>query len=287
MKARSVPAVKGLRRKDEPMVQLTHARLQFGRFWGRPDCITEPFIYYSRRMARTLDPNRFEELAHAGFRAFAEKGFRRTQMVDVARELGVSAGSLYNYVASKEALFLLVLQRQGQDAPLQLPPDLPLAAPSEDEFLVEIRKALRRRVRMTALADALEAPCPADCSEEFETVIRSIYDNLARGRGLLILLERSVADWPGLSAQYGSSTGRYLKGLQTYLGSRADAGKLRVGPSVAASARLIAETCAWFAMRRPLAGRSGIDDETAQATVIDTLCRAFLPVDGEATRARR
>ena len=38
-------------------------------------------------MARSLDPNRLEDLAQAGFRAFAEKGFRRTQMADVAREL--------------------------------------------------------------------------------------------------------------------------------------------------------------------------------------------------------
>lgn len=228
-------------------------------------------------MARTLDPNRFEDLAQAGFRAFADKGFRRTQMLDVARELGVSAGSLYNYVASKEALFLVVLQRQSQDEPLQLPTELPVSAPSQDEFLLEIRKALRRRVRMTALAEAVEAPCPQDCSQEFEAIVRSIYTNLSRGRGLLMLLERSVTDWPELSAQYGGSTGRYLKGLQAYLTSRAAAGKLRVGPSPAASARLIAEVCAWFAMRRPLAQRSGIDDETAEATVVDTLCRAFLP----------
>ena len=38
-------------------------------------------------MARSLDPNRIEDLAQAGFRAFAAKGFRRTQMADVAREL--------------------------------------------------------------------------------------------------------------------------------------------------------------------------------------------------------
>ncbi|MDD9934696.1 MAG: helix-turn-helix domain containing protein [Myxococcales bacterium] len=230
-------------------------------------------------MARKLDPNRLEDLAQAGFRAFAEKGFRRTQMLDVARELGVSAGSLYNYVASKEALFLLVLQRQNQDEPLALPEELPLSAPSEDDFLVEIRKALRRRVKMAALAEAVEAPCPADCADEFEGVVRSIYQDLSRGRGVLILLERSAADWPALSAQYGGSTSRYLKRLTSYLGTRADAGKLRVGPSVHASARLIAETCAWFAMRRPLAHRSGIDDETAEATVVDTLCRAFLPVE--------
>lgn len=230
-------------------------------------------------MARSLDPNRLEQLAQAGFRAFADKGFRRTQMADVARELGISTGSLYNYVASKEALFLLVLQRQNQDEPLTLGARLPLPAPAGDAFLLEIRKALKHRVTMTALSEALARPCPQDCRAEFEAVVRSIYGSLARGRGVLILLERSASDWPQLAEQYRGSTGRYLSRIQHYLELRAGAGKLRIGPSAPASARLIAEVCAWFAMRRPLTRRSGIDDETAEATVIDTLCRAFLPID--------
>lgn len=231
-------------------------------------------------VARSLDPNRLEQLAQAGFRVFADKGFRRTQMADIARELGVSTGSLYNYVTSKEALFLLVLQRQNQDEPLTLGADLPLPAPGDDAFMLEIRKALKQRVTMTALSEALAQPCPDDCSAEFEAVLHSIYGSLSRGRGVLMLLERSASDWPQLSEQYRGSTGRYLKRIQNYLESRAASGKLRIGPSAPASARLIAEVCAWFAMRRPLTRRSGIDDATAEATVIDTLCRAFLPVDG-------
>lgn len=237
-------------------------------------------------MARKVDPNRLELLAQAGFRAFAEKGFRRTQMADVAREAGCSAGSLYTYVESKEALFLLVLARQNQDAPLSLPDELPVRAPSADAFLGEIRKAQLRRVKMEALAEAVDAPCPADCSAELEAVVRSIYRSLFEGRGVLILLERSAADWPELSAQYGGSTGRYLKRIKRYLEVRGEAGALRIGPSAHASARLIAETCAWFAIRRPLLARpSGIDDALAEETVVDTLCRAFLPAGARGARS--
>ena len=229
-------------------------------------------------MARPLDPNRLEDLAQAGFRCFASKGFRRTQMADVARELGCSPGSLYTYVASKEALFLLVLQRQNQDEALVLPEELPLEAPRSDDFLVEIRKALGRRVNMSMLVQAVEGPCPEDCGEEFERVVRTIYRALSAGRGVLILLERSVGDWPELSAQYGGSTGRYIKRLKRYLEVRGEAGALDIGPSAHASARLIAETCAWFAIRRPLLARpSGIEDSVAEETVVDTLCRAFVP----------
>jgi len=238
-------------------------------------------------MARSLDPNRLEDLAQAGFRAFAEKGFRRTQMADVARELGCSAGGLYKYVASKEALFLLVLHRQNQDAVLTLPDELPVRAPTEEGFIVEVGKQLRRRVNMGKLQVAAEDECPDDCSEEFEGIVRSIYQSLSKGRGVLILLERSVGDWPELSTSYGGSTGRYIKRLKRYLEVRGAAGKLRVGPSAHASARLIAETCTWFAIRRPqLARPSGIDDAMAEETVVDTLCRAFLPATGQSVNSK-
>ena len=69
-----------------------------------------------------------------------------------------------------------------------------------------------------------------------------------------------------------------MRRLRRYLELRGEAGALRIGPSAHASARLIAETCAWFAIRRPLSPRpTGIDDPTAEETVVDTLCRAFLP----------
>jgi AcrR family transcriptional regulator len=235
-------------------------------------------------MARKPDPNRLEDLAQAGFRVFAEKGFRRTQMADVAAQLGVSAGSLYTYVASKQALFLLVLARQNQDHPLTLPAELPLQAPSDDAFLLEIRRALTERVHMGALYLAPASPGPPDPAAEFEAVVRSIYQSLYEGRGVLILLERCGADWPELSAQYGGSKSRYIKRLKAYLEARAASGALHVGPSAHASARFIAETCTWFAMRRPALPRSGgIDDGTAERTVVELLCRAFVPAASAAS----
>jgi len=230
-------------------------------------------------VARKHDPNRLEDLAQAGFTVFVQKGFRRTQVADVALEAGVSTGSLYNYVASKEALFLLVMQRQNQDAPLELPAELPVRAPSEDDFLLEIRRALTRRVNMEALVRAADASSPPeDCRAEFEEVVRSIYQALHRGRGVLMLLESSATDWPELSEQYGGSTARFIKRLKRYLESRAQVGRLNVEPSAHASARLIAETCAWFAMRRPMLARpSGISDALSEQTVVETLCRAYLP----------
>jgi AcrR family transcriptional regulator len=43
-------------------------------------------------------------IAHAAVEVFADKGFERTKMDDVAREAGVGKGTLYEYYADKETL---------------------------------------------------------------------------------------------------------------------------------------------------------------------------------------
>ncbi|HKW95305.1 MAG TPA: helix-turn-helix domain-containing protein, partial [Methylomirabilota bacterium] len=62
-------------------------------------------------------PRPLTQLISAGLRVFTEKGYRRTQMADVAREMGVSPGTLYTYVHGKEALFHLLIDRALLDDP--------------------------------------------------------------------------------------------------------------------------------------------------------------------------
>jgi transposase-like protein len=54
-------------------------------------------------MARTRPPDFMDRLIDAGLKVFGRKGLKAARMSDVARELGVSQGTLYNYVESKEA----------------------------------------------------------------------------------------------------------------------------------------------------------------------------------------
>jgi len=67
-------------------------------------------------MARQRSADFLERLMAAALKIFAQKGLHRARMADVAREMGVAHGSLYNYVESKEALFYLLVDR-GADPP--------------------------------------------------------------------------------------------------------------------------------------------------------------------------
>jgi len=46
-----------------------------------------------------------EEILHAALELFTEKGFSSTRMIDVAKNAGISKGTLYLYFESKEAIF--------------------------------------------------------------------------------------------------------------------------------------------------------------------------------------
>jgi AcrR family transcriptional regulator len=52
---------------------------------------------------------RREQILGAATRAFAEKGFSRSTTREVAREAGVSEGTIYNYFQDKEALLMAIM----------------------------------------------------------------------------------------------------------------------------------------------------------------------------------
>ncbi|WP_200763035.1 TetR/AcrR family transcriptional regulator [Nitrosophilus alvini] len=55
-------------------------------------------------MARVSKEERREEIINTALRLFSKKGFYNTTMPEIAKELGMSVGNLYNYFHSKEAL---------------------------------------------------------------------------------------------------------------------------------------------------------------------------------------
>lgn len=62
------------------------------------------------RPRRRRKEARPQELVAAGLAEFAERGFARARLEDVARRADVSKGTIYRYFADKEALFLAVVR---------------------------------------------------------------------------------------------------------------------------------------------------------------------------------
>src|SRR5215510_9747336 len=93
-------------------------------------------------MLRTRPPDRLDQLIASAIKVFTTRGYRRTQMADVAREMGVSPGTLYNYVESKEALFHLLIERAFRKDQATPAVTLPLPTPPPEATLARLRERL-------------------------------------------------------------------------------------------------------------------------------------------------
>ncbi|PTA69583.1 TetR/AcrR family transcriptional regulator [Deinococcus arcticus] len=69
------------------------------------------------------DPERRRAILAAAQRAFAQKGFHRTTMRDVARAAGLAEGTLYNHFDNKDALLLGLFEALGEQTRAALDPE--------------------------------------------------------------------------------------------------------------------------------------------------------------------
>jgi AcrR family transcriptional regulator len=228
-------------------------------------------------MVRVRTPGRFDAVCSGALAVFGRVGFARAQMADIAKEAGVSTGTLYNYVDSKEALLLHALERSVIDLPP--PDDLPVTAPLWDEYLRRVRAGLRRAVRLHTLEAALATnEAPTTIEAELRAVLEELYDLIARTRRGAIALERSAVDVPALAELYFGGARRDLfVHLGAYLDRRIDQGLLPAVPDLAATVRFVAESTTWFARHRQGdPGPSDFTDEAARENTVELLLRALL-----------
>jgi AcrR family transcriptional regulator len=71
-------------------------------------------------MARKSDPAKRDNIIGAAIRAFAQKGYTATRIIDVARMAGIGKGTVYEYFSSKEDLFFCVFQTVMQESEAQM-----------------------------------------------------------------------------------------------------------------------------------------------------------------------
>ncbi len=202
-------------------------------------------------MARSRPEGRFQQLRDAALAVFAAKGLRRARMADVARAMGVSTGSLYNYVESKEALFHWLVELGGSDAPVTAPAVLPIPTPPPGATEAALRAQLAEGFRLPALDAALAKRRVGDARAELFGIVRELYERIEKTRGAGAAIERSAIDQPELFALYFRGARRDLfAALSRYVAKRAKSGHFtNVGdPTVAA--RFLVESLAWFGRHR-------------------------------------
>lgn len=229
-------------------------------------------------MARAIPEGRFTRLIEVATKTFVLRGYRLTQMSDVAEALGVAKGTLYGYVESKEALFDAAVRfADGQDTPPE-PGELPLPTPEAGSTVQYIQRRLLQEASELELVAVLSRPAGAGAKAgEFEGIVRDLYRRMSRNRRALKLIDRCAIDHPELASVWFEQ-GRYgqVALLATYFEKRIAEGRMRAVPNVQLAARMALETVALWAIHMPWdASPRPFADDDVQNAVVDMLVHAY------------
>ena len=137
---------------------------------------------------------RRDELLRVALRLFAERGFDRTTIADIAAATGTAHGLVYHYFSSKNELLLAVLERFS--------------------FLPELRRLLDVSPEREA-AEVL-----TEISVRFSALLRERAD-------LLRLVSRESQTNPMVAAALARVMAEGTEVIAAYLDARVDAGELR------------------------------------------------------------
>jgi len=229
-------------------------------------------------MPRAIPGDRFHALIQAATAVFLEQGYQRTQIADVAARMQLAKGSIYTYVASKEALFDCVLRFADQADRIELPGSLPVPTPPPESTLAMVEERIRDESALPALAAALGRTRVTNVGAELEAILGELYDALTRHRTAIKLLDRCAADYPELAKLWhrGGREGA-LALLTQYVEDRTRRGRFHRFEDVSVAVRLVLETLVFWAVHRfwdP--SPQVVGDEPAKRTALAFITRALV-----------
>jgi AcrR family transcriptional regulator len=161
-------------------------------------------------MPRTTPTDRLPKLLDAAAATFVEHGFQRAQMDDVAERLGVSKGTIYRAVDSKEALFAAVIA--WADEPERVPatgltPTGDIATIAST-VVAELGTAIAALELAAVVAARRRMRSASAVGEEVERLSIGLYRTMRSRRTAIMVLDRCDSDIPELSTIWFGE-GRY------------------------------------------------------------------------------
>ena len=224
--------------------------------------------------------DRTQDVARAALGAFCDGGYRLTQIAHVSERLGVSVGTIYRYVDSKEALFhLAVLAAIGD--PLD-----GLALPLKVHGIADSAQRLADVTAGDRLWGQLEVaratPSPGDVRGEARVIAEQLYEAMARRALVICLLDRCAHEIPELTEIFDRQVREPLmEDLTAWVLERGLAGETDL-PSAGALARGAMEAIAWLAKSRPGDPTAAwMSDEQARAAAITIFVNALCGPRGD------
>jgi AcrR family transcriptional regulator len=214
------------------------------------------------------------DVARAALECFTAGGFRLTQIAHVSERMGVSVGSIYRFVESKEALFHIAALEAVDQLPDALP--TPVSVAGSQDTVAAIGTLISRERLWPVLRGAISGAAPPDPKAEARAIAGELYDAISARARLILLLDRCAGDIPELAELFDRRIRHPLiDDLVTWVMRRAlIPGSQRA--DCAALARGAMEAIAWLAKTR-LCDRTAdaITEDQAREAAVRIFANAF------------
>ncbi len=204
---------------------------------------------------RITPENRIPDIVRAAIAVFSRKGYRLTQMEEIAEEAEVSKATLYYYFKSKAHLFQYVLQNSNPEGDGDMPSPESSQPKSERDLLLLLKRRLKEGSRLEKLNGFLSRKAEeVDLASEIAQILEELWDITERNRIQIVILEKSAFEFPELAEIYDKYARRQvLHQLEEYLAARIAQGTIRSLQSIPATARFVTESLAWFGFKQKMA----------------------------------
>lgn len=217
--------------------------------------------------------NRLQAIYEAASSLFINKGYARTQIKDIAQEIGLSAGMLYVYFKGKHEILQFILKCTIEPRFCERVRAYPIDAALFDGLTDEIAAVLAES------RDRFGAPLARGAEGyPFSQMLSDAFDTIARyGTGCLVI-EKNIGDVGTLGGAYLRYRKEFLTQLTAYVRLYLARGELRPLAHPELTAALIAETMAWWGMHvqnDAFEVRRDIPAAVAKEVCLDNLIHAY------------
>lgn len=216
--------------------------------------------------------NRMNLIYDAASHLFINKGYARTQMKDIAKEIGLSTGMLYVYFTGKRDILSFLLKGTIEPAFILQEFELPIRSELFDSLDNEIMEAFEQNTK------AFSAHFDDIANYPLEDMLSDAFDVISKyGIGCL-LIEKNPDDLGKLTGYYKQYRQKFYNQVLSYITQYMQNGTFRQVEFPQYVSRLIIETLSWWGMHitnDAFEIQKNITTQTAKSICMDNLLHAY------------
>jgi Transcriptional regulator len=216
--------------------------------------------------------NRLKLIFDAASHLFINKGYAKTQIKDIAKEIGLSAGMVYVYFTGKRDILSFIFKATIDPEFIMHEFELPLHSEIFDSLDSEIMDAFENNMKSFSshISDLANYP--------LEKMLSDAYDVISKyGIGCL-LIEKNPDDFGELTKYYKDYRQKFYNQVLLYITQYMQNGTFRQIEHMDCVTRLIIENLSWWGMHisnDAFETQKEIPRETAKQVCMDNLLHAY------------